>query len=224
MAFAAINFIKNGLLLTKYIEVPIMRAIQYKGIKGILLLLALLIFGCSDSEAPTAIQDKITMDQKESSLVAPTDAYQNKKVIHHASLGSADICEEFGEPVGCDQNYSIVANKYADGSVSGQYQDVWPGGGKGLHANVDCLRIVGNGNAAIVGGIVTKGTRPNGEDLKGNRVFTALVDNGTSANDPPDQAGFTYHSLGLDCSDVSFSVFEEFDILFDINQGQVKVW
>ena len=35
------------------------------------------------------------------------------QVIHHASLGGADVCEAFGLPPGCDANFSLAANLHA---------------------------------------------------------------------------------------------------------------
>jgi hypothetical protein len=111
----------------------------------------------------------------------------------------------------------------ADGSVSGQWQDSFGHGDGGVHIAVDCLTV--QGNAAIVGGVVTDAT---GYDVSpvGWRAFTAVVDNGKSAKDPPDQIsysyiGATYPGEPGDC-EVSFQFFYN-DRLFDLPQGQVTV-
>ncbi len=143
-------------------------------------------------------------------------------VIHHASLGGADICEALGQPTGCDANFSLVANSYADGSVKGQWQDSF-GGGSGIHVAVDCLNVIGNG--AVVGGVITHGfgTCFGGpcQDFEGERALTAVVDNGTSANDPADQLSFSFFPVG----DLTCDLFVPGDFpLFDLAHGQVKVW
>jgi hypothetical protein len=142
----------------------------------------------------------------------------NAQVVHHASLGGADICEAIGQPTGCDANFSLVANEKADGSVMGQWQDTFPGGGEGIHVAVDCLNVVGAG--AVIGGVITHGTAL-GVDVTGQRALTAIVDNGTSANDPPDQLSFSFFDTGpLSCLQLVPQNFP----LFPLARGQVKVW
>ena len=107
-------------------------------------------------------------------------------VVHHVSAGGPDICSAFGLKPGCDANFSLTANQYADGSVKGEYTDNWRVGtekGDGLHVVINCVSVVGN--EAWITGVVTKGTL-NGLDLTGLPVGTRLRDNGTSANDPAD--------------------------------------
>ncbi len=136
---------------------------------------------------------------------------------HHVSLGGADICEALGLPTGCDANFSLVAVEKADGSVRGQWQDTFAGGVEGIHVAVDCVNVVGTG--AVIGGVVTHGF-VGGVDVSGQDALTAVVDNGTSANDPPDQISFSFFPTGgLSCTAVVPANFP----LFNLARGQVKV-
>lgn len=143
-------------------------------------------------------------------------------VVHRASLGGADVCEALGAPTGCDANFSLIAQEHADGTVSGQWQDTFADGGEGIHVAVDCLNVVGNG--AVVSGVVTHGVDNNGVDVSGLPVITAVVDNGTSANDPPDQMSFSLIDIGLVCTDLDPIDVGNFGFLFDLTHGQVTVF
>ena len=153
-------------------------------------------------------------------LVLATTASAGGRVAHRVSAGGPDACMFFGfEHPGCDGNYSLVAHKYADGSVSGQYTDRFARG-DGFHAVIDCLSVVGND--AWVSGVITHGsfTDPDtGEvfDLAGLPVATRLRDNGTSANEPPDQITFSFLGDPTPCTAQTPSQ------LFDAPEGQVRV-
>lgn len=175
------------------------------------LLLLFLFAGCSE-EAPTATDNS-------------TETLSKGTVVHHASMGGADLCEAVGLPTGCDANFSLVANEMSDGTVSGQWQDTFAGGGQGIHVAVDCMNIVGN--TAIIGGVITQGSA-GGVNLAGQRAVTAIVDNGTSSNDPPDQLSFSFIGatatalLGTtDCNALTPANFQGF--LFNLTNGQVTV-
>jgi hypothetical protein len=137
--------------------------------------------------------------------------------MHHASLGSADVCVAFGLQAGCDANFSLLANEFADGSVKGQWQDSFGGGFGGVHVNIDCLIVYGS--QAVVGGVVTK-FDPD-PTLVGTRAVTSVADNGTSANDPADQVSFSFFGYGDEVG-CDFFAPEQFP-LNDLT-GQVKVW
>jgi hypothetical protein len=128
-------------------------------------------------------------------LVLTTMAWATGPVVHTVSAGGPDACVAFGaEHPGCDGNFSLTAIQYADGSVSGQYTDRFARG-DGFHAVIDCLVV--EGNQAWVSGVITQGTFTDpdtGEvfDLAGLYVWTTVVDNGTSANDPVDEISFSF--------------------------------
>jgi len=136
-------------------------------------------------------------------------------VVHHVLAGGPDACVAFGaEHPGCDGNFSLSAREYADGSVSGQYTDRFARG-NGFHAVIDCLSVVGN--EAWVSGVITSGTF-DGVDLTGLPVWTRVRDNGTSANDPPDQIGFSIIGDPTPCTAHPSGLG-----LFNEPEGQVSV-
>jgi len=160
------------------------------------------VTGCNEDAAPTQDSSTATLN----------------KVTHHVSLGGADACEAFGLPPGCDGNFSLVANEI-NGIVTGQWQDTFVGGGDGIHVAIDCMKIIGN--SAIVGGVITHGT-DGGVDISGQYAITAVVDNGTSANNTPDQISFSFFDPAFDCQLVQSLTIASFQ-LFDLTTGQVKV-
>ena len=156
-------------------------------------------------------------------LVLVTTALAQGPVTQHVSVGSPDACFAlFGAThPGCDGNFSLTANVYADGSVRGQYTDRFARG-DGFHAVIDCVSVVDN--EAWVSGVITQGTftDPNtGEvfDLTGLPVSTKVRDNGTTANDPADQISFSFIGDGfaLPCTD-----HPPYDLL-DAPDGQVVI-
>jgi hypothetical protein len=173
---------------------------------AIIAAIVLSLIACSEDSAPTG-----------SSSIENISGDLSKKgaVIHSVSLGGADLCEALGLPTGCDANFSLTAKMHADGSVSGQWQDTFSGGGNGIHVAIDCMIV--DGNSAILGGVITHGSS-DGNDLSGLRAVTRVVDNGTSQKDPADQISFSYFTSG-DCGNFSELNFE----MFDLTHGQVKV-
>ena len=198
---------------------PVRETTMKRTLKRTLIPLAafgLFVVGCGEPVATTPAADDLA--------VSPLFNAAGP-IVHRASLGGADICEALGAPTGCDANFSLVANEKADGSVSGQWEDSF-GGGEGIHVAVDCLNVVGN--FAEVGGVITHGTA-GGADVSGQRAVTAVVDNGTSANDPADQLSFSIidpsqFGLADDCT-LGRNLFETVigGILFDLAHGQVVV-
>ena len=174
--------------------------------------LALLIpftTGC-DQAAPT---DDVL------ALTAPT---ANARIVHRVSAGGADVCEAVSLPTGCDANFSLSARVDANGNARGQWQDTFSGGGLGQHTAIDCVNI--QGNVAVIGGVITRGTDSEGNDLTGFRSITAVVDNGTSQQDPPDQISTSiFAPSGFDCHDYTIEDFELDGIVFDLTHGQVTI-
>ncbi len=166
----------------------------------------LVTFACADQ--PLTSPDALS--------VSPN--FDANPVTDMVSAGSNDACAAFGQPNGCDKNFSFHANMKADGSVTGQYQDgfstQFPN--DGIHATIDCLNIVGNG--AVVSGVITRGQQF-GVDVTGQSILTAVVDNGTSANDPADQISFSFNDIDLTCDQLVPANFP----LFEIGPGQVRV-
>jgi hypothetical protein len=119
--------------------------------------------------------------------------------VHRVSVGVADFCDHTppappSQDPGCNANFSIEAQQLADGSVRGQYVDEFGHGNGGFHATVDCLSV--QGNKAWISGIVQSGTYN-----PGGRIVTEVVDNGTSANDPPDTISYSWPAaLNFNCA------------------------
>jgi hypothetical protein len=134
-------------------------------------------------------------------------------VVHRVSVGGPDACAGLGIKPGCDGNYSFVAFKYADGSASGQYTDRFSRGG-GIIGVVNCVRVVDN-QAWVSGWITSGGIGDN--DFRGLPFTTLVVDNGTSANQPPDQIASSHTGDPTPCTDMV-----PWDLL-DTPQGQVTV-
>ena len=146
-----------------------------------LAAIGLFVLGCdqSTSTSPSASSPSFT----------PVDGGANvsdNTIVNRVSASGSDI--DAIAPGG-DANFSLTALVRADGSVSGQWADEFGHGNGGFHAVIDCVNIVGN--QAWVSGIVTSGTA-GGTDLTGLPVGTRVADNGTSANDPPDQISFSF--------------------------------
>jgi len=173
---------------------------------AVILLLIVFMAACNQDSAPTG----------NSPLDNSGEMLSKGRVIHHVSLGGADVCEALGLAPGCDANFSLTANMKADGSVSGQWQDTFAGGGEGIHVEIDCMVV--DGNTAIVSGLITHGTA-NGVDVSGQRAVTAVIDNGTSQKDAKDQMSFSYFPVLGDCNDYTIDDFT----MLDITNGQVKV-
>lgn len=178
---------------------------------SLVLTAGLVIAACTDQ--PLTSPDALTSSFDALSVSPNFDA---NPVTDRVSAGGNDVCAAFGLPNGCDKNFSLHANMREDGTVTGQYQDGFPGGGEGIHATLDCLNVVGNG--AVVSGVITNGTIF-GQDVTGQGILTAVVDNGTSANDTPDQISVSFNDTGLTCDQLGPGNFP----LFDLGNGQVTV-
>ena len=166
-----------------------------------LVSLGVLSVGCGaqDATAPAADNQQVTPQFASAS-----------RVVNRASVGSHDFV-----PPGVDANFSLIALLRADGTATGQYNDQFGHGNGGVHVVVDCLQVFGN--RAWIGGIA-KGD----ENFEGQRVITEVEDNGTSANEPPDQISFSVvnpaqFGLSEDCRTMPPLP------LFPLTSGEVKV-
>jgi hypothetical protein len=134
-------------------------------------------------------------------------------------MGGADVDFPPGEggPPNNDANLSLIARLGCDGSVSGQMHDeLVPG--IGLHVAITCLDV--EGTDAWISGYIVHVT-PNsifGDDFDGVPVRIRVRDNGTTANDPPDQSSFFFFT---DSTDDCLLRIE--DDLWDVNNGQVQI-
>ena len=153
-------------------------------------------------------------------LVLATTALASGPVTQHVSVGGPDLCVSFfGTHPGCDGNFSLTANIFADGSMSGEYTDRFAQG-DGFHAVIDCVYV--DGNEAWVSGWITQGkfTDPDtGEvfDFTGLPVAARVRDNGTSANAPADQ--ISWSQIGDQTSCAEHSDYP----MYDVPQGQVVI-
>jgi hypothetical protein len=86
-----------------------------------------------------------------------------------------------------NQPLAFNARKYADGSVTGQfeYHQIVEGESFNFHVDVTCMNVYG-GNRAKIGGVVAHSndvTQP-----PGRFAWFQVFDNGEGANAPPDQS------------------------------------
>lgn len=148
-------------------------------------VIALLAVACSE---PTA--SAIRSSDAAGGLLASN---QGNGVVNRVSVGGHDL-DIAGHT---DANFSLIAVEHGDGSVSGQWTDQFGQGDGGFHAEINCLRVVGN--QAWVSGIITSGGA-GGVDFTGLPVITRVADVGTSANDPPDLISFSFIGLAVPCT------------------------
>jgi len=141
---------------------------------------------------------------------SPLFASQGSGVVHRVSVGGNDL----DEAENTDANFSLIAIEYGDGSVSGQWTDQFGQQEGGFHAEINCLHVVGN--QAWVSGVITSGSVP-GFDFTGLPVAARVSDNGTSANDPPDQISFSFIGNPFPCT------AQRPFVLRDMTDGQVSV-
>jgi hypothetical protein len=147
---------------------------------------------------------------------SPLFANQGSGVVHSVSVGGDDA-----DNFAADKNFSLIAIELGDGSATGQWTDMFgkdPDGNPlgGIHVEVDCLEVVGN--QAWIGGVIKSGTSA-GVDVTGQRALTRVVDNGSSANDLPDQISFSFFPV-----DPAISCANRPDlVLLVMTDGQVTV-
>jgi hypothetical protein len=150
-------------------------------------------------------------------LLLATTTSAAAHIVHRVHVGGPDICAGMGLMPGCDASFSLVAVQYADGSVTGQLTDPF-GHALGVYqAAIDCLFVSGDGREAWLSGWITHETE--GYGIAGFPIVVRVRDNGTSADEPPDQVSwpqidFTRCDQSPDPSDYP---------LVDFVQGEVRV-
>lgn len=186
------------------------------------LLMSVLALACSESPVAPDGSD------------APQFVVGDHGVIQHLTVGSNDLCPALGLAPGCDANFSLVANRWADGTVRGQWQDGFGKGSNGeqlggVHVSIDCLEIIElpigiyTFTVAWVSGIVTKSSSPSFS--VGEGVITLAVDRGTSANDLFEDLGsltlpLSSFPAGTTCADMP-----DLPVFLGVSfTGQVDIW
>ncbi len=153
-----------------------------------LAAIALAALGCQQS-GPTGPTN--SMSSVGNPMFTNT-ANSGNGVVHRVSVGGHDA-----DFFPADKNFSLIAIEHGDGSVTGEWTDMFGGDLGGVHIEVDCLSVVGN--QATIGGVIKNGTS-NGVDVTGQRALTRVWDFGKSANDPPDAISFSFFPTdGLSC-------------------------
>ncbi len=108
----------------------------------------------------------------------------------HSSTPSATGAGHFTPttPPGSEyRTFSFNAKQHKDGSVTGQAQlhARRASGDIVIHAELDCLRVIGN--TATMSGVVKHSRGPDGiAPPEGRPVTFSVMDNGEGADDPPD--------------------------------------
>ncbi len=80
------------------------------------------------------------------------------------------------------RTFSFSAVTHSDGSVTGEAELKSRASGTVIHAQLNCLTVVGH--QAYIGGIVTNATNP---AFVGKPAVFSVIDNGEGAGAPPDQ-------------------------------------
>jgi hypothetical protein len=153
----------------------------------------------------------------EPTTTSPLFASEGSGAVHRVSVGGhdADLAEN------TDKNFSLIAIELGDGSVTGEWIDMFgkdPDGNPrgGIHVDVNCLSV--DGSQAWIGGVIKSGTS-GGVDVTGQRALTRVVDNGESASDPPDQISLSFFPV-----DPAISCADRPDlVLLAMTDGQVTV-
>jgi hypothetical protein len=122
-------------------------------------------------------------------LAVPATAAGDSGLVASASGGvhwTIALPNPFGVEVG-NQPLAFNAKKYADGTVSGQfeYHQVALGESFNFHVDVTCMNVY-DGNRAKIGGVITVSNDPTLPP--GVFAWFQVFDNGEGANSPPDQS------------------------------------
>jgi hypothetical protein len=123
-------------------------------------------------------------------LAVPVAASQSGNAVVESASGGVHwtipLPNAFGVEV-VSQPLAFIANKYADGSVSGHFEYTQKAGGDTFKFGVEvtCMNVYG-GNRAKIGGIVTQSSDPT--IAVGRYGWFQVFDNGEGAGAPPDQS------------------------------------
>jgi hypothetical protein len=122
-------------------------------------------------------------------LVVPATAAGDAGVVASASGGihwTIELPNAFGVEVG-NQPLAFNAKKYADGTVSGQfeYHQTAEGESFKFHVEVTCMSMY-DGNRAKIGGEIRNSNDPT--IPPGTFAWFQVFDNGEGTNSPPDQS------------------------------------
>jgi hypothetical protein len=123
-------------------------------------------------------------------LTMPATATGTSGPVASASGGvhwTIGLPNPFGVVVG-NQPLTFNAKKYADGTVTGQfeYHQVALGESFNFHVEVTCMNVY-DGNRAKIGGVIRVSNDPTLPP--GVFAWFQVFDNGEGANAPPDQSG-----------------------------------
>jgi hypothetical protein len=123
-------------------------------------------------------------------LTFPATATGGPGVVASASGGvhwTIPLPNEFGVEIG-NQPLSFNAKKYADGTVSGQfeYHQLGLGESFNFHVEVTCMNVY-DSHRAKIGGVIKVSNDPTLPP--GVFAWFQVFDNGEGANAPPDRSG-----------------------------------
>ena len=156
-------------------------------------------------------------------LAVPPTATGEPGLVASASGGihwTIALPNPFGIEVG-NQPLAFNARKYADGSVSGQfeYHQLGLGESFNFHVEVTCMNVY-DGNRAKIGGVITVSNDPTLP--AGGFAWFQVKDNGEGANAPPDWSslvGFGNEAANeAFCNSPNLPRFGPWDV-----QGNVRV-
>jgi hypothetical protein len=129
-----------------------------------------------------------------------------RAAVAHPGPGSPVVASATGSGhivlLGEIRVFTFTAQKHADGTVKGQVEIRFRPFDAIVHAELDCLRVIGT--TAVISGPVTRSTIPGIEGLRG---ITSVQDNGEGAAAPPDMTTWPTplvpQSSTLDCNTIA---------------------
>ena len=136
------------------------------------------------------------------------------QVCDSVTVGSTDVVF-LGTPPDNDTNLSMVAIRFCDGAVKGQWQDTFGKGAFAILIDVTCLAV--DNNNAWVSGVIKRANRGL-ERVIGNTVITRVQDNGNAANGGIDKASFLFEA-----GDDQDCLLKPPLPLSDLSNGEVRI-